>query len=441
MIGGLFSGERRIGQLLVVMLLAFGLVSVAVAQDETMLFEEEPTLFVTIEPPTVFTGGAYVQGEIVLTVRITSLHPFEALNVEMPKIDGVRIDTLLKPRMRRVKAYTGTGYVLEQAIAIYPQSSGRLVIPPVRATGIVEPEKDKPLNFTDASPELVLDIEGISPRFKGDWWLVSRSVTLTEAWSKPPEELREGDVVRRTMTLIARGVPHTRMKMPEHGRTRGIEFADAGGSGSTQRTGDGVIGTLVHSWDLKIGVGATLYIAPMGVHYWDPTDGASKKASVRGYRIEPLPADEQAIAETLLAEASRAHSGARQLAILSGALILAPFGLTLLLSLWAIVPTKADRTLRRTLGQSLPDDAVYRAVADWARDSEVSDSDLAMLSDRYANLQARLFGRNKDEPGPSAIAADLLAAGRDRRLRRVFEQIGRFASQLVGQTRGLNRGG
>ena len=44
-------------------------------------------------------------------------------------IEGATVDTLLKPRMRRVKAYTGTGFVLEQAIAIYPQESGRLIIP------------------------------------------------------------------------------------------------------------------------------------------------------------------------------------------------------------------------------------------------------------------------------------------------------------------------
>ena len=123
------------------------------AYQEHAAFGEEPMLSVIVEPQAVFEGGGYVQGEIVVTVRVSSLHPFEALDVDMPAIDGTSMVTLLKPRMREVRSYAGKGYVLERIVAIYPEASGTLVIPPIRATGRVEPEPDKPLDFVEESLE------------------------------------------------------------------------------------------------------------------------------------------------------------------------------------------------------------------------------------------------------------------------------------------------
>ena len=407
--------------------------AVPAAAEEVMAFEEEPALFVTVQPEAVFSGGAYVQGEIVVTILVTSLYPFESLNVSVPNFDAGEVVTLLKPRMRRAKTYSGTGYLLEQAIAIYPDKSGKLVIPAVRATGHVEPKKDEPLHFDEESPEIVLDISGIQPAFKGAWWMVSPNVSIAETWSKPVDELREGDVVRREITLTASGVPHTRMQLPEHGRTRGIAFTQAGTSGHTEVSADGAIGTLTRAWDLKIGVGSTLYIAPMGVDYWHPGEGVGKKASVRGYRIEPLPPDEAAIAAGLMEEAEARHGGARRLALAAAGLAALPFLVLAVAWTSALVPTRADRRLA-VVAAGAPPEQVHRAVVVWAGETGVSMQDLrhdetpvlgALLALLFAGSQTPVEGRH--------VARELTGLGRRRRLRRIGESLRLVVGHLLGR--------
>lgn len=406
--------------------------------EETMTFEEEPTLFVTVEPEEIFTGGAYVQGEIVVTVRITSLHPFESLHVDVPPVEGAAVETLLKPRLRRVKSYVGTGYVLEQALAVYPQSSGKLVIPAVRATGHVEPRKDTPLTFDEESPPIVLDIAGIDPAFAGEWWMVSPNVTMTERWSTPVEDLREGDVVRREITLTASGVPHTRMQIPQHGRTRGIDFADAGTTGRTERSPDGVVGILTRAWDLKIGIGSTLYIAPMGVRYWDPLEGTARKVAVQGYRVEPLPPDAAAIAAALMDEAAARHGGARLLALIAGAVLALPVLLLALTALWALVPTRADRQLARAASGATPRQ-IYRAVVAWAGEAAIPMRELRHAGKAgLGDLLAHLFAGAACPVDGGQVARELAGLGRRRRLARIGESLGRIASDLVGRRARLN---
>lgn len=400
--------------------------------QEAMTFEEEPALFVTVEPEDVFTGGAWVQGEIVVTVRMTSLYPFETLNVEVPAIEGAVVETLMKPRLRQVKSYAGTGFVLEQVLAVYPQSSGKLVIPAMRAVGHVEPERDRPLNFDDRSPEITLDIAGIDPSYPGDWWMVSPNVTMTETWSIPVDALRKGDVVRREITVTAAGVPHTQMQIPEHGRTRGIDFTDAGGTGRTERSPDGVVGTLTRAWDLKIGVGDTLYVAPMSVDYWHPGEGAARKAAVRGYRIEPLPADAAAIAAKLMAEANARHGGARLLALVAVVLVALPFAVLALAWLWAQVPTRADRHLRRAAAGATPEQ-IYRAVVAWADASGIAMRDLRHAgTPAIGGLLARLFAGAGNPVDGRRVARELARIGRRDRVAGVRESVHRLVAAVIG---------
>lgn len=407
------------------------------AYQETVAFEEEPLLSVIIEPEDVFTGGAFVQGEIVVTVRVSSLLPFEALNVEMPVIEGARVETLIKPRMREVRSYAGKGYVLERVIAIYPQKSGKLVLPPIRATGRVEPEKDKPLDFVEESPEITLDVAGIAPGFRGDWWLVSRALTISETWSVPIEDLREGDVVRREITITAAGVPYERLPQIQASRTSGIEATDAGTTGNTLKTRDGVVGTLTRAWDLKIGVGDTLYVSPIGIDYWDPGEQVQKKAGLSGHRIEPLPPDEDAIARALMAEAASRRNDARWIAVAVGALVAMPLLGVFLSWLWALIPTRADRRLVAACGADPSPAAVYRAATHWAADSDLDPRRIGQ--DGGGELVQKLFAGGSDDVDARAVGAALCRASRRDRVGRTRRNWGRLASRILGQPRRLVR--
>lgn len=410
----------------------------ALAYQETVAFGEEPMLSVIVEPEHALTGGAYVQGEIVVTIRVSSLYPFEALDVDVPPVEGARTEILLKPRLRKVKSYAGDGYVLERVIALYPQRSGRLVLPPVIARGTVSPNRGEELDFVEKGPEIALEVNGIPAGFDGERWLVSPHIRMEERWSKPVEELRHGDVVRREITLTAMGIPHTRLALPEHGRTRGIAISAGEASGTTERTVDGVIGTLTQSWDLRIGTAQTQYVAPMGLPYWDPVEGRRAKASVRGYRIEPLPADEAAIATALMAEAHEAHSGFRLLGIAAAVVAALPLAGLFLLWLWALMPTRSDLALRQTAARTNDALTFFAAARHWALRSGLALSVLGPQTEEARALSDSLFGADHAAtPDLRATARGLTRLARRRRVARLRQRFARITHGLLGTPRKL----
>ncbi|MEM7188604.1 MAG: hypothetical protein AAF439_03250, partial [Pseudomonadota bacterium] len=244
----------------------------ALAYQEDIGFGEEPKLSVIVSPTNARNGSAYLQEELLLTVRVASIYPFEALDVDIPTINDATINTLVRAKTRKVRSYAGAGYIWETVIAVYPDASGTLTIPSITATVQIEPEKDQPLSFTDQSPPKPIIIRGIPARFDELWWLVSRKVTIEESWSKPPDEIRYGDIVRREIKITASGVPHERMPVPEHPRTRGVDILDLGGTARTNETAEGVTGVMHHAWDLKMSGDRLLYVAPIGIAYWHPEE-------------------------------------------------------------------------------------------------------------------------------------------------------------------------
>jgi hypothetical protein len=97
----------------------------------------------------------------------------------------------------------------ERKMAIFPQQSGRIVIPPflhsltyMQGSGkrILREFRSAPVPI-DVQPKPA-DRSGLG----GGWWLPARGLTLTESWDRPPDQLEPGALAHRSVTLEARGV-------------------------------------------------------------------------------------------------------------------------------------------------------------------------------------------------------------------------------------------
>ncbi|MEE9590386.1 MAG: hypothetical protein V3V97_20465 [Hyphomicrobiaceae bacterium] len=414
------------------------LLSPATAYAQSIAIPDVPAMSVTLNPPNAGKLGGYVQGQIVLRARVASRYPFEELNLHLPEITNAEVIKLVRPRSRKVRSYGGDGYVFETVLGIFPTASGRLVIPPVRVEGKVEPEPGREVNFTDESAPMKIEIAGIDASYDDPWWMVSERVDIAERWSKPVEEFRVGDIVRREVEIVAFGVTTERMPIPEHGRTRGIEVADAGGTASTDLTADGAIGTVTRAWDLKIDRGGVLYVSPIGVAYWDPLERVRKKIAIAGLRIEPLPADGRAIAEALMREARVAHDGNRMLAAILIAIAFAPVAAFLAVVLWSALPTRADmRLLARCRSTTAPDEA-YRATLEWSKTSHIPLTRVSLQEPEldppasFCALQDAVHGSRRTVIVAPRVAPDLIRMARQLRLRRCWKAMQAVFDRFAG---------
>lgn len=420
----------------------------AVAEEPVLTMPEIPKLTVTLDPDDAVEAGGHVQGQLVLKVQIASRFAFEELDVRLPEIADAEVLRLQRPRTRQVRSYGGEGHVFETALAIFPTRRGPLEIPGVEVRGVVEPKPGRELSFDDRSRDLRIEVAGIAPRYGDPWWLVSDRVEMTETWSKPIEDLRFGDIVRREVTVVASGATAAHMPVLASARTRGITTAEAGRTARTERRADGVTAIVTQAWDLKVETDNVAYISPMRIAYWHPGERKEMRASLPGMRIEPLPADRQALAASLLREAQEAHRRNWALAITLPLVLLSPLAILGLGALWLARPTRADRALAKACIDAATPKDLYRAVSVWA---VASDIDLrasqratllgaAKLGDAiasgplaaYGQVEQRIFSMAGPRVDGVHLARGLTRLSRRRRLSALRNALYRAVDRILG---------
>jgi hypothetical protein len=358
-----------------------------------------------------------------MKVHLLSRHPFEALDLTMPQIPTAEVIELQRPRTRKVTSYAGPGHVFETSIAIMPQSSGVLIIPSVTAVGHVEPIKDQELHFDLASPPAEMKIAGISRHFEHPWWLVSDRVEIEQTWSSPPEEIRVGDVIQRTINVRVWGVTAEQLPVLEHSRTRGVKTSLAHSELRTKRSADGLIASASYTWDLVAEPQQVAFVAPFGLDYWDPLEHRPKKAGLPGLRLEPLPADSEEIALALMQEAAETRSQSNLIALILTGIISLPF--LALVGAWGLtrLPTRADRSLRATLS-GMPDTQRYTAIEQWLGASGFSRESFDRESPSRITLSDQLFGPGQAGGSASeSLLSDALAFSRRSREKRLIDRL------------------
>ncbi len=408
------------------------------AQEPVLVMPEVPKLSVTLKPEAALRGGGYLQGQLVLQVQIASKFPFEALDVRLPQIRDAEVIRLQAPRTREVRSYAGNGYVFETALAIFPTKSGLLEVPGVLVVGAVEPESGQERAFSERSDDLRLDIAGVAPRFSDPWWLVSERVEMTETWSKPVEELRLGDVVRREITLVAFGATAAHLPELEHSRTRGIAVAKADGTAKTERTAEGVTATVTQAWDLKIETDDFAYVSPLGIAYWHPGEGREMRAALPGKRIEPLPADERALAAALMSDALAEHKQRLAVVVLLAFVLITPLLVVAIAALWQAWPTRSDLRLVKACAAAGQPAELYRAVSEWALASGIDLRALEHgMTSAYRDLERGVFSATPWTADRRKLVRSLLRLSRRLRLRGLRTALDRGLDRLLGPRRRL----
>lgn len=357
-----------------------------------------PELTVEIGPKAAVATNGYIHGQIVLKAQLLSRHPFEALELKLPQIPGADVIELQRPRTRKVTGYAGQGVVFETAIAIIPKTSGVLTIPPVTAIGSVEPTKDDELRFDLTSDPVELKIGGVSRHFENPWWLVSDRVEIEEKWSSPPEEIRVGEPVQRTLNVRVWGVAAERLPDIEHSRTRGVKVSLISQERRTEKSPDGLIGHATYTWDLVAEPQQVAFIAPIALAYWHSVEHRARKASVPALRLEPLPADNEKIAEALMREAaSRRDQSWIIFGVIIGILLL-PVIFFAGAFLATRFPTRADRRLHARLKGDPSTQNQYLALERWFSEAEVSSERFDQQHTSRRALSDHLFSREHPLP-------------------------------------------
>ena len=186
------------------------------------------------EPETIFlettvdTASPYVQGQVLFSVRLYfSQTPVNAALSEPEFQAGAVILQKLGDDKSYTKSINNTVYeVVERTYALFPQSSGELVVPSLTFRGEIGGTRNgffsdpffggkKGKTIIKRSKPITLTVKPIPETFAGSDWLPAKSIRIEEEWSSNPVDLDTNEPVTRTVKLVAEGLPSSQLPQIE----------------------------------------------------------------------------------------------------------------------------------------------------------------------------------------------------------------------------------
>jgi hypothetical protein len=247
----------------------------------------------------------YAQEMVLVHVRGFYTIPIALTKLEVPAMADFRVMTIGREHWSEAEEDGVQGRGMEQTIALFPQASGRLVVPPIVQRLTIIDGAGKRAEVAIETAPVTLEV-ATPPVAAGTWWLPARRLTLTETWSEPPDALSIGRPVRRTVTLEAEGVTDDQLPPPpEFGADGLIVFSEAperrtvisavpkGKKGEALRQAlprpgrlatvegrDGPIGRIVYSWAVRPTSGASAELPAISIPWFDTEAGEMRTAVI-----------------------------------------------------------------------------------------------------------------------------------------------------------------
>lgn len=175
-------------------------------------------LEVTATPET-----AYVQSQVLYTLKL-----YSRVNLSQARLSDLELTDALVEKLGEVKKYNtnrnGVEYTVNELnYAIFPQKSGVLNIQPMALTADVINRSQPRFNgFFNRqmsktkrvlSNAITLNVQEVPESFKGKRWIPASQVVIEEKWSGATDQMKIGEPLTRTLTLLAVG--NTVAQLPE----------------------------------------------------------------------------------------------------------------------------------------------------------------------------------------------------------------------------------
>jgi hypothetical protein len=157
----------------------------------------------------------YVQSQVLYTVRLYRRVDIAQAALNEPELSDAVVEKLGDDSNYNTQI-NGVNYlVTERKYAIFPQKSGALTIKPLVLTAEVMASSRPNFNgfFNSqmtktrkiSSKSVTLDVKPAPATFTEKYWLAAEQLVLKEEWSGDNQQMRVGEPLTRTLTLLAKG--------------------------------------------------------------------------------------------------------------------------------------------------------------------------------------------------------------------------------------------
>nr|WP_288454898.1 BatD family protein [uncultured Pseudomonas sp.] len=236
--------------------------------------------------------SVYVQAQSVLTLRIYhSVSLYDDSSLTQLEIPDARVESLGEPRTYEQDIGGVRHGVIELRYAIFPQKSGQLTIPSqVFSATLADrssrngytPFGPRPGKVTRVrSPEIPLTVKAKPADYPADApWLPARALSLAEAWSPEPGEIKVGDSLTRSLMLKADGLSSAQLPPLPATEVEGLRRYPDQPQLTNESSERGVIGSREEREALVASKADTLELPAVDVVWWNTHEDRLEHSSL-----------------------------------------------------------------------------------------------------------------------------------------------------------------
>lgn len=265
----------------------------------------------------------YVQAQVTCVLRIYRAAEFFEARLSAFEPDGTVLHRLGRDS-KHSRIIDGRRFeVIERRFAVFPQASGRLMLPAIRLDARIAGADPTPTRGREFDPGRQVRVETepvevtVKPRpdVATSPWLPARALTLTEEWPESPPRIVAGKSVVWTVSLHAAGLGGEQLPLVDISGVTGARVYPDLPSVTTRTDANAVHGERIQPIALVAGAAGALELPELRVEWWDVEADASRVALIpaRTVVVEPSPSQahrsEAAPARVPAANAGRAWQG------------------------------------------------------------------------------------------------------------------------------------
>ena len=237
----------------------------------------------------------YVQEQILFYLRVYQRSQLANASLSKPDIENTVIESLGEGRSYTAQHNGYTYDVIEYRFAIYPQKSGKLIIPPSVLSGSIAGSSQRfrfdPFGNTGKpirrkSQEVSVVVKPIPTSYPKDVpWLPAHNLSLEETWSPSPPVFSVGEPVTRTVTLNATGVASSLLPPLPIPTSNDIKVYPDQPSNHSIAGADGILSERTESYAIIPTKGGDIQLPALNVHWWNTTTDVLEVASIEARHI------------------------------------------------------------------------------------------------------------------------------------------------------------
>jgi hypothetical protein len=244
--------------------------------------------------------SVYVQQQLILTYRLYMAVALQ--NLTMSEFNPPTVDTHKLDESRYQKDIGGINYqVIEISFALFPQSSGELIIPSAQFAGYIPTGRSNPFfntvlnngkRFNLLGDEYRIEVKAKSAQAT-DHWLPATALSLDEKWSGDVSEWRAGEPITRTIIINAQGVTANQLpkiKVAEQDQFR--VYPDQPTLQEEARPA-GMVAQRVEAIAFVPAQAGDVELPAVSVQWWDTTNNQLRTATLPSKIINVKPSNNQ----------------------------------------------------------------------------------------------------------------------------------------------------